>query len=99
MTAPLEISPEAAACLGPDALARASDPQAVPPYTCPVCDLGGSLADAASPAALIVWHYLPARTIRIIYAHAACSPSAFLTINASPPPGSGIARRAETRAA
>ncbi len=98
MTAPLEISLEAAAFLGPDTLARASDPQAVPPYTCPVCDHLGSLADPATPAALIVWHYLPARTARIRYAHAACSPSAYLTINASPPPDS-TASPAETQAA
>lgn len=98
MTACLEISTEAAAFLGPDTLARASDPQAVPAWTCTVCDHPGSLADPASPAALILWHYLPARTTRIRFAHASCSPSALLTLNASPPPDS-ITRPAETRAA
>jgi hypothetical protein len=98
MTEFLEISSEAAAFLGPETLARASDPLAVPAYTCPVCDQAGSLADPASPAALIVWHYLPARAARIRYAHASCSPSALLTINASPPPDS-TASPAGTRAA
>jgi hypothetical protein len=73
MTAFLEISSEAAAFLGPETLARASDPLAVPAYTCPVCDQAGSLADPASPAALIVWHYLPARTARIRYAWSPCT--------------------------
>ncbi len=78
----LEISPEVAAILGPRALAQARDTTTRRRYTCPVCDQPGTLGSPARPAALIAWHYLPAPATRLRYAHAACAPSALITINA-----------------
>ena len=87
MTAYLEIGPEVPGFLGPAALAQARDTTA---FGCStparsVTAAAGS-DDPASPAALVAWRYLPAQTMYIRYAHAACSPPALLTVIARPVP-------------
>jgi hypothetical protein len=80
----LEISAEIAGLLGPDALAQLRDTIAFTSYTCPICDSYGTLDDPSDSAALVAWRYLPVDVTHIRYAHASCSPSAFLTVNAYP---------------
>jgi hypothetical protein len=84
MSAHLEIGPEVAAFLGPNALAQVRDAAAFPRFTCAICDHGGRLDDPVNPAALIAWRYLPAQLTCLRYAHASCSPSAILAVNAYP---------------
>jgi hypothetical protein len=79
-----EIDPGIAALLGPDALAQARDPAAIPAYTCHVCDQPGRLDDPGRPAALLATRYLDAGLTRIRYAHAGCAPSAVITTTATP---------------
>jgi hypothetical protein len=79
-----EIDPAIAALLGPDSLAQATDPGAVPEYICCVCNQPGTLDDPGRPAALIATRYLPAGLTRVRYAHAGCSPSTVITKVARP---------------
>jgi hypothetical protein len=84
MTAYLEIGPEVAHFLGPNALEQARDAAAFPRFTCAICDRIGRLDNPHDPAALIAWRYLPAEMTCLRYAHASCSPSTVLAVNAYP---------------
>jgi hypothetical protein len=84
MTAYLEVGPEVADFLGPNALAQARDAAAFRRFTCAICDRSGRIDDPDNPAALIAWRYLPAEMTCLRYAHASCSPSTILAVNACP---------------
>lgn len=91
MKAHLEIGPEVADFLGPDALAQLREAISFPAYICAICDADGKLGDPGDPAAVIAWRYLPAGLTQVRYAHASCSPSTILKVNAYPESNSTFA--------
>jgi hypothetical protein len=80
----LQVGPEVADVLGPDAITQIRDATAFLAYICAICQAVARFGNLGNPAAVIAWRYLPAGITQVQFAHASCSPSTILTVNAHP---------------